>query len=344
VIRILLVGNYLFDSKYNKNVWQDLAEHLRDTGHSVIMTSKRKSKILRLVGMLFTVWNSRKYYQVAQIDVFSGPAFLWAYFSAGFLHFLHKPFILTLHGGNLPTFSQRYPCAVSKLFGWASAVTSPSTYLLENMKTFRGDIQLIPNGINIEKYPFRERSSPVPILIWLRAFHAIYNPMLGPNLIAALRKKGIESNLTMIGPDKGDGSLQSTLRVAEEQNVIELIEVIRGVPKQEVPAALSKGDIFINTTNIDNTPVSVIEAMACGLCIVSTRVGGIPYLLEDGVDALLVPPDDADAMAYAVERILTEPGLAGKLSANARKKAEQFDWSIILPKWRALFEDLMLEK
>jgi glycosyltransferase involved in cell wall biosynthesis len=87
---------------------------------------------------------------------------------------------------------------------------------------------------------------------------------------------------------------------------------------------------------VDNTPVSVLEAMACGLCVVSTRVGGIPYLLQHGRDALLVPPNDPEAMAAAVRRVLTEPALAESLSHNARLKAEQFDWSAILPQWQAL--------
>jgi glycosyltransferase involved in cell wall biosynthesis len=92
----------------------------------------------------------------------------------------------------------------------------------------------------------------------------------------------------------------------------------------------------LNTTNVDNTPISILEAMACGLCVVSTSVGGIPYLLEHEHDALLVPPNDPEAMAIAVRRLLTEPGLAERLSRNGRQKAEQFDWSIILPQWEAL--------
>jgi glycosyltransferase involved in cell wall biosynthesis len=105
------------------------------------------------------------------------------------------------------------------------------------------------------------------------------------------------------------------------------------VAKLEVPERLAAADIFLNTTDVDNTPVSVIEAMACGLCIVSTDVGGIPYLLRDGYNALLVRPDDAAGMAKAVRRILRDPELSASLSVNARRTAEQFDWSVTLPKW-----------
>jgi glycosyltransferase involved in cell wall biosynthesis len=76
--------------------------------------------------------------------------------------------------------------------------------------------------------------------------------------------------------------------------------------------------------------------MACGLCIVSTNVGGLPFLLENEHDSLLVPPDDPAAMARAIRRILTEPGLSKRLSFNARSKVEAFDWSKILPQWEKL--------
>jgi glycosyltransferase involved in cell wall biosynthesis len=147
----------------------------------------------------------------------------------------------------------------------------------------------------------------------------------------------------MVGPDKGDGSFEKTMEAANLLGVKDRIEFPGLVPKNDVPHWLNKGDIFLNTTNVDNTPVSVIEAMACGLCIVSTNVGGIPYLLEDGVDALLVPPEDPEAMANAVKRILTDPQLAASLSANARKKAEAFSWEKVLPMWEALFYKILGE-
>ena len=81
--------------------------------------------------------------------------------------------------------------------------------------------------------------------------------------------------------------------------------------------------------------------MACGLCIVSTNVGGIPYILEHDGDALLVPTDDPRSMARAIRRVLCEKGLAERLSQNARHKAEQIDWKELLPKWENLLVNIV---
>jgi len=115
------------------------------------------------------------------------------------------------------------------------------------------------------------------------------------------------------------------------------------VPKTGVPNALDSGDIFLNTSHFDNTPVSVIEAMACGLPVVSTNVGGIPYLLENDKTALLVQPGSAEEMADAVKRLFSQPELARRLVENGRRLAESFDWRVILPQWERLFIGLASE-
>ena len=190
------------------------------------------------------------------------------------------------------------------------------------MKPYRPDVLLLPNPLDVARYPFAIRSQPRPKLVWLRAFHETYNPSLAPAVLALLASDIPDVSLTMIGPDKGDGSLQKTLAVAARLGVSDRLRVIQGVPKEKVGEVLSEADIFLNTTNVDNTPVSVMEAMACGLCVVSTNVGGIPDLVDDGKDGILVPPADPTAMADGVRRILADPALAARLSGNARRKAE----------------------
>ena len=114
----------------------------------------------------------------------------------------------------------------------------------------------------------------------------------------------------MAGPDKGDGALQKLKAEIRKLKLDGRVSLPGAVPKQEVPNLMAQHDFFINTANIDNTPVSVIEAMACGLPVVSTNVGGIPYLVEHEKTALLVERGNAQAMAQAVERLLKEPDLA----------------------------------
>jgi len=336
---ILLVGTFLSGAGRSRSVCEDLSERLAGAGWQVITTSNQTGKLARLVDMLVTCWWNRREYMIAQVDVFSGPAFLWAEAVCGLLLLLGKPYILTLHGGNLPTFSRRCPGRVHRLLTSAAYVTVPSPYLLERMQPYHPDLILLPNAIDLDKYTYRSRAKPHSKLVWLRAFHAIYNPSLAPKMLAQLTTEFPEAELTMVGPDKGDGSLAETKAIAAELGVANQIQYTGGVPKTEVPRYLQQGDIFINTTNVDNTPVSVLEAMACGLCVVSTNVGGIQYMLENEVDALIVPPNNPQAMAAAVQRILFETELAEKLSILGYQKARRFDWSIILPQWVQLLQN-----
>lgn len=291
--------------------------------------------------MLLTAILRCRRYDVALIDLYSGRAFIWGEVLSICLKFLNRPFIFVLHGGALPDFAQRWPRRVQSCLRRAIKVTSPSGYLLDQMRIYRPDVTLLPNPLDVSAYSFELRHAPQPRLTWLRAFHSVYNPGLAPEVTSLLQDEFPNIELTMIGPDKKDGSLQQAQQTARELNVQECVTWPGAIAKAEVPAWLNKADIFLNTTNVDNTPVSVLEAMACGLCVVTTNVGGIPYLVTHEYDALLVPPDDPEAMASAVRRILTEPGLAKRLSTNARRTAEQFDWSVILPQWEQLLQSVV---
>ena len=340
--RLLLIGNFLSASLRTRSVSEDLASRLAASGWDVQITSTRQARLPRLADFVATTWRRRRTYDVAHVDVYSGAAFVWAEAACAVLRAAGKPYVLTLHGGNLPHFARRWPGRVARLLRPAAAVAAPSRFLLEQVRHLRSDVQLVPNALDLVDYEFRERRQPAPNIIWLRAFHGIYNPSLAPAVLARVAELYPDARLTMVGADKGDGSLQATRAVVERLGLGERVSIPGGVPKNEVPRRLQEGDIFINTTNIDNTPVSVLEAMACGLCVVSTSVGGIPYMLHDGVDSLLVPPDDADAMAAAVCRLIADPALASRISRAGRRAVEGFDWQPVLAQWQELFTAVAL--
>jgi glycosyltransferase involved in cell wall biosynthesis len=334
-ISVLHVGSFLSASGYNTSFIEELADRMELAGWKVYRTSDTESQLIRLAEIAMTCWSRRKEYEVAHIAVYSGRAFILAEVASRIIRACGRPVVLSLHGGNLPAFARRWPRRVKSLLSSANAVTAPSDYLRNEINPYHSKVQVLPNPLELKNYSYQPRIGGSR-LIWVRAFHEMYNPTLAPKVLALLQKDFPQAHLTMLGPDKGDGSLQRTERVAVDLGVQERMSLPGGVAKHQVPEIMGTADIFLNTTNIDNTPISVLEAMGCGLCIVSTNVGGIPYLLEDEFNALLVPPDDAEAMAGAVRRILKDEALATRLSRNSRQTAEKFDWSKSLPKWETL--------
>lgn len=319
----------------------DLANRLITKGWKVNTVSSSANRFMRPIDMFLSAMLKLSNYDVALIDVFSGSAFRWAESSAWILRRLGKPIVLTLHGGNLPDFSSGNSRRVRELLSSATVVTAPSGYLIHSMRRYRADIRLIPNPIELSEYKFRHRDPSSPSMLYLRALHKIYNPQLAVEVLQRLKSDYPRITLRIVGPDKKDGTFESLKERVEHNKLQGSVNIEGAVSKTAVPATLDQADIFLNTTNYDNTPVSVIEAMASGMCIVSTNVGGIPFLLEHGHDALLVPPNDPDAMAHAVRRILTEPELAATLSNNARKTASQFDWSVVFPQWEQLLKGVI---
>ena len=142
------------------------------------------------------------------------------------------------------------------------------------------------------------------------------------------------------GPDLGDGSLQETEELARLLGLEDRVRIDGAVAHGDVPQVFARGDIFLNTTNCESFGVSVVEAAASGLCIVSTDAGALADMWANGRDALLVPRRDHVAMTDAVRRILTKPGLAARLSRNGRRTAERYDRESILTYWEELLNQV----
>jgi len=335
--RVLIVGNFLSAQGAARGVCEELAPRLQASGWTTLTTSSRPSRPARLADMMWTVWSRRDEYDVAQVDVYSGPAFFWAESVCWMLRRVGRPYILTLHGGGLPDFARAKRERVLGLLNSAAAVTVPSPYLLDKMRAYRSDLILMPNALQISAYRSPGPHLVQPNIFWLRAFHELYNPCMAVRVVARLKEEFPSIHLTMVGPDKGDSTLEKTVALAKTLELGSHVEIRGPVPKAEVPGLLSGGDIFLNTSNVDNTPVTVLEAMASGMCVVSTEVAGIPYLLKSGQDALLVPVNDDAAMAAAVRRLLTDEALAGRIQAASANKIRAFDWNELLPRWKELF-------
>ena len=333
---LLMIGRFSLNRKNYKSPNKDLALALGKQGWAVHQVSHHSFSLFFLLDVVWNLLRKRSDYNLAQIDVYSGRAFLWAEISKALLMFLKKPFVLTLHGGNLPKFSESRKERVEKFFKEAVFVTAPSAYLAKEMEPYYPNIKIIPNGIDLQRFPFRFRNSFRPRLVWVRAFHTLYNPMLAPKVLGELLKEYPEATLQMVGPDKGDGSLEKTRELACHLGIQKSLRIHTGVPSDDIPKYLDGADVFLNTTDFDNAPLSLLEAMASGLCVITTNVGGIPAWVDHEKEALLVSPNRADEMAQAVKRVLKNQQFAAMLAQAARAKAESRDWSKIIRTWDEL--------
>jgi glycosyltransferase involved in cell wall biosynthesis len=337
---ILVVGNFVSGWTGSRGVCEDFSDRLEGAGWIVYRTSTVRLPLLRVADMMLSALRLGRRISVAQVEVFSGRAFGWAEAVCWILGRSGVPYILTLHGGALPEFASSRPQRVTRLLRSAAAVTTPSRYLKDRMEPFHAGLRVVPNALDLARYPFHLRDSPAPRLVWVRAFHRIYNPALAVRVLDRLRSRFPDIRLTMVGPDKGDGTLAEVQALAARLGVSDRLTICGAQPKSRIPAMLGEHDVFLNTTDVDNTPVSVLEAMACGLCVVSTDVGGIPFLLEHERTALLCPPRDAPAMSALVERLLVDGnGLATRLSREGRVVAEGISWDQVLPRWEELLLD-----
>lgn len=327
----MYIGNKLTKKGLNATTIDTLSNQLRNEGYFVVSTSSKKNHLLRLLDMIFSIvkYNNVDY---VLIDTYSTSAFWYAFFTSQLCRLFKLKYIPILHGGNLPFRLDKSVKFSKMIFNNAYINIAPSDYLLTEFRK-RGftNIIHIPNSIEVEKYTFKQRKQIQPKLIWVRAFASIYNPKMAVDVLRKLKVKFPQASLCMVGPDK-DGSLQKTKEYAKSLNVD--VEFTGKLSKEEWCKLAENFDIFINTTNFDNTPVSVIEAMCLGLPVVSTNVGGIPFLIEDNYTGLLVDSNDVDSMVNAIDLLLVNNELVEKLSNNGRLNAENFNWDIIKKEWK----------
>jgi glycosyltransferase involved in cell wall biosynthesis len=327
---LLYIGNKLSKQGFNQTTIETLSPLLLQEGFNVNSTSSKKNYFLRMLDMWFCVL---KYYKsdFAIIDTYSTSSFWYAFTTSQLCRLLKMKYIPFLHGGNLPNRLQSNPKLCKMIFDNAYVNVAPSHYLKESFKE-KGYINVtyIPNTIQINKYPFKERNAGEPKLLWVRAFASIYNPLMAIRVYKKVLEKFPNATLCMVGPDK-DGSMKACKAVAQELGLN--VRFTGKLSKKEWISLSSEYSIFINTTHFDNMPVSVIEAMGLGLAVVSTNVGGIPFLLAHNKDALLVPDSDVSKMVDAIEDLVVQPLLYQTLISDARQKAVSFDWEFVKEKW-----------
>ena len=335
-LRILYIGNKLAVHGRTPTGIDTLGPLLEKEGHTLFYASDRLKQSARLHDMLYTVWQHRKTTDLVLIDTYSTIAFYYAWLVSRLCAMLRLRYIPILHGGNLPQRFKNSPRKCRSLFGNSFTNVAVSRYLQQHLQDAGFRSAVIPNSIRIDEYHFRHLAQLRPRLLWVRSFHETYNPAMAIHVLNELRRSYPDAQLTMVGPDV-DGSMDTCKQLVIALELEKHVTFTGKLSKQEWTAFAQEQDIFINTANYDNQPVSVLEAMALGLPIVSTNVGGIPHLITDERTGVLVNSGDVFVMTEAISELINNPELASTISTNARRNAEAFDWETVKDKWQDLF-------
>lgn len=300
-------------------------------GYRVYSASNKKNIVLRLLHMLFICFKYRKQTDYVLIDTYSTLNFYYAYFVSLLCVTLKLKYVPMLRGGNLPKRLKSSPYLSKFIFKNACINVAPSLYMKSNFENYGfSNVICIPNSIVLDNYRFKERSFKVINILWVRSFSKIYNPLLAIDILKALKNENIEANLCMVGPDS-DGSLEVAKRYATELGVN--VVFTGKLSKPEWIALSQDYNVFINTTNFDNMPVSVIEAMALGLPVISTNVGGMPFLIEHNKNGVLVEPKLVTPFITAIKAIISNPKETKNMVKNARTQVNYFNWTHIQKQW-----------
>ena len=330
---VLYVGNALSHSGKNITSIETLSIHLKED-YNIKIASIKPNRTLRLLDMMGLILKNTKNTDRVLIDTYSTLNFYYALVISQLCRAFKLHYIPILHGGNLESRLKKNPRLSKLIFKNAKCLVSPSKFLKSKFEIYGyTNLIFIPNTIQINNYQFKSRAVDTIKLLWVRSFSKIYNPKLAILVLEALINKGYKAQLTMVGPDS-DNSLNELKALALNKKLT--VDFTGKLTQLEWITRSKTHNIFINTTNLDNAPVSVIEAMALGLPIVSTNVGGLPFLVENELEGLLVKPDDIKAMANAIIRLKEDNLLKDKLIFNARVKAETFDWSHVKQSWNRL--------
>jgi len=332
---ILYIGNDLSKRTTYTTTMDTLSYLLSSRGYNIYKSSSKVNNGFRLLDMCITIILLRKKLDYVFIDTYSTSNFYYALFTSQLCRFFKLKYLPILHGGNLPYRLKKYPKFSSLVFKNSYVNIAPSGYLKYEFEQKGFKTILIPNIIPIADYTYKERKKITPKLLYVRAFAKIYNPTMAIEVMKKLIRVYPMATLCMIGPDK-DGTLADVQDLISTYGLDKSVEITGVLAQKEWHKKSKAFDIFINTTNIDNTPVSVIEAMALGLPVVSTNVGGLPYLIQHNKDGVLVEKNNPSAMTTEICKILDENKYS--LAINARKKVENFDWNIVQSKWMKILQ------
>jgi len=249
-----------------------------------------------------------------------------------------KPVLLNYHSGEAEGHLQNSWIARTVLRRYVALNVVPSLFLKNVFSRFRMDAVVICNTVDRRDFSYRVRDlrrRPLTLLS-TRNFEPVYNVACTLRAFALVQEHCPDVTLTLVG----SGSQQQALETLAVSLGLQGVNFVGSVVPQEIPAYCAIADIYVQTPTTDNMPLSVLEAFASGLPVVSTAVGGVPAVLADRVHGLLAPDNDATAIAARIIELMEQPDFGQQLAAAAHDACAEYDWQRVRGSWLDVYRRL----
>lgn len=251
---------------------------------------------------------------------------------------LKIPYVVYGRGSDvyLPNWFTRV--TINKVLKNASAVIALTEHMKITMQTmYKRDVVVVPNGISPVRDAGRERKKgdPTKRILFVGRLHPIKGTQYLLNAMSRVHKEIPDARLILVG----DGEEREVLEgLTESLGLRKCVGFTGKIPHKKVQYFMNQAEVFVLPSLSEGFPVTILEAMACGLPIVATRVGGIPDIIEDKINGYLVDPKDQDQMADVLLKLLQDEELRKNISSNNRIKAEKYTWDKVAVTLEGLYQ------
>ena len=245
----------------------------------------------------------------------------------------NKRVVLHYHSGEAEDHLANWGRLVHPWLKLADEIVVPSAYLRDVFAKFGYRVRVIPNVVDLTVFDYRERRPLRARLLSTRNLEKYYRIDIIIEAFARYRTVCPDATLTVAGY----GSQEPHLRAMAAQLTNGGVRFLGKIAPEWMPKLYADSDIYLNASEVDNQPVSILEAFASGMPVISTPTGDIPSMVRHGETGLIVPPEAPHAMARAVEETLNRPERAIQMAEQAHHELERYTWAAVRDAWRAVY-------
>ena len=320
-MKVLLICNYKPGVGGISGQVEILQRKLREEGHVAEVFSVKASPWNRL-WMMPKLLSKAQEYDVLHIHCCSNWGFLPAEMGIKAGKRLGKRIVLTYHGGGGERFFDRNHRMVCHYLKKTDANIVLSGVLAKVFKKHGIPFTIIPNVVELDHVRYRKRESLHPNYICVRAHEPLYNI---PCILRAFKKVQSalpEATLTLVG----DGSHHQQLMSQTETMGLRHVSYTGRVENSDIYHYLDQADVMVSSPKVDNMPVSLLEAMNAGLLVISSRVGGVPYMIDDQITGLLFESDNDEELASKMLWAIQNNEQTKEILMQANQKVCDYRW------------------